>query len=144
MAGGITELAALSQRFIRLKPFVLGMAVYSVILYTIDLFGMTNQLGILSILLGIVSTIITLWISYGIIKGIKDIEAAQGRRLNSQSLMTTWSLMAVFTVISFVFLIFPILALISVVCNAIVSIVFLVAFNAAKNLYYGQSSIPFK
>lgn len=137
MAGGIAELISESDRFVKIKPYITGMAVYSAILYAIDLFGISFQMGLISIVLSIVSTIVTLYISYSIIMGIKDIETAQGRDLNSATLFSTWKLMMVFTIISFSLYFIPMLGILAMICSAVIAIIFLFAFHKSQSLYYG-------
>jgi hypothetical protein len=137
MIQGLAELQNLSPRFIKARPFALGMAVYTGILYMMDVFGIGTG-SILSFILGLISTLISLYISYNIVMGIKDIEAMDGRDLNAQGLYSVWTVLAILSLIIYVLLIVPILNFLCMIAGLIAGIVFLVSFNRTKNLYYGM------
>lgn len=137
MFNGLTELIVFSDRFSKVKPYVVGMAVYSGILYILDLFGGAYMLGDFTIIvLGLISTIVSLYISYCIIAGIKDIEAVREQNLNSPQLYSTWKLLAIFTFVSQILLFVPALAIICIIISFIIGIYYLVVFNRSKNLFY--------
>ncbi len=134
---GLTELEKMSARFIKARPFALGMAVYTGLLYALALFGIgTND--IVSFVLGLVSTLISLYISYNIVMGVKEIEASSGRFLNAQGLYSNWTLLAILSLIVYLLLFIPILNVLCIIAGLVAGIVFLVSFNKTKNLYYGS------
>jgi len=133
---GLEEMFEESTLFMKVKPFVAGMAVYTGILYFLDLVGVSMSLGVLTYVLALTSTAISLYISYNIVMGVIDMEGKYNRPLNGDSLKSTWTLLAVFNVLSFVSLLIPPVAIISIIASFIVTICFLVAFNNSKNLYY--------
>ena len=133
---GLAELENMSLRFTKARPFSLGMAVYTGLLYVLAVLGIgTND--ILSFVLGLISTLISLYISYNIVMGIKEIEASSGRFLNAQGLYSSWTLLAILSLIVYLLFIIPILNVLCIVAGLITGIVFLVSFNKTKNLYYG-------
>lgn len=133
---GLAELDTMSPRFLNARPFALGMAVFTGLLYVMALFGVgTND--IISFALGLVSTLISLYISYSTVMGIKDIEASSGRFLNAQGLHSSWTLLAILSLIVYLLFIIPILNVLCIIAGLIAGIVFLVSFNKTKNLYYG-------
>ena len=142
MRNGLLEMTEESPRFIKAKPFATFMAVYTGILYLVDLVGLSASLDILSIILGIASTIITLYISYNIVMGVKDMEAHYNTLLCGNSLKTTWTILAVCNIVSFVFISVPTptLATICVIVSFIAGIYFLIVFNTSKNLYLDMKS----
>jgi hypothetical protein len=135
LINGLKEMTFESKCFEKIKPFVAGMGVYSSILYAMDLFGLSANLSGFGVLLGIASTIISLYISYVIIEGVRNTEINHNADLNSASLKSTWTLMAVFQTASYVSSILPALAIICIIVSFIVAILFLVQFNRSKNLY---------
>lgn len=136
MIKGLLEMAEESPLFIKVKPLATLMAAYSGVLYLIDLVGISGSLGPLSILLGIASIAISLYISYNIVMGVKDMEEKYNTLLNGNSLKSTWAILAVFNILTFALLLIPALAIICIVVSFIAAICFLVAFNNSKNLYY--------
>ena len=154
MYSGVMELSDYSDKFVKIAPIIKVMAIYTGFIYLMDLLGFSayftlplgstfSDIGIpfafvlFGILLGFISMIASLYISYEIIQGIKDIESVKMKNLNSDQLLSTWKLLAVFTVLSFALLfIVPELALICIILAIIVSIYYLFVFNKSKNLYY--------
>jgi len=137
MAGGLAELQSESESFAKVKGFAKGMAVYSGILYLLDLLGFSFSLNIVSYLLGLVSTIISLYISHGVVRGVQDMELARGMELNGASLYSAWKVKAGFILAAYLLIILPPLSIICILVSFIAAIVFLVALNRSKKLYYG-------
>ena len=154
MYSGVMELSGYSNKFVKIAPIIKIMVVYTGLLYLMDLLGLSAhfelplfgtlldagiplEFFIFSILLGLISVIASLYISYEIIQGIKDIESIKMKSLNSDQLFSTWKLLAVFSILSFVLLFtVPALAIICVIAGVIVNIYYLFVFNKSKNLYY--------
>ena len=134
---GLKEIALLSEHFGKAKPFTIGMIVYTSVLYAADFFGLWTQNGtIIALVLGLVSVAVSLYISYHIVMGVRDLEAEQERFLNGEKLYNAWKLLAIFSVIAYVLIIVPVLGLVSVIASFVFGIMFLVVFNQTKNLYY--------
>jgi hypothetical protein len=133
---GITQLTGESTWFTRLKPFALGMAVYTCIIYLFDLFGIFASLGILSLILGLTSTAISLYITYGIVMGVRDIEMFRGWKLSSLTLLSAWRLLAVCAVLIYFIIFIPMVNFMSLLAGWVINIYFLYYFNRTKNLYY--------
>lgn len=136
MINGLLEMAEESPLFIKVKPLATFMAVYTGILYAADLVGISVSLGPLSILFGIVSTVISLYLSYNIVMGVKEVEEKYNTPLNGDSLKSTWTFLAVFNILAFALVLIPALTIICIVVSFIAAICFLVAFNNSKNRYY--------
>jgi len=134
MTQGLSELTAQSPRFERMQPYATGMAIYTAILYALDLFGVSMLDGIVNWLLGLASTIISLYISYNIVMGVRDIEIA-GRELNGSNLLTTWKVYAVISLAIYILYLIPVINILLIIAGLVMGIVFLVAFNRTKNLY---------
>ncbi len=140
MISGLVQMAEESSLFMKIKPYASGMAVYTGVLYLLDLVGISVSLGILSYILALTSTAVSLYISYNIVMGVIDIEKKYSRTLNGDSLKTTWTVLAVFNVLSFVSLLIPLVAIVCMIVTLIVTICFLIAFNNSKNMYYNAVS----
>lgn len=132
---GVIEMASESTLFMKVRSLCIGMGIYTGILYAFDLFGFKPQLGWIGILLGVVSTIVSLYISYVIVRGVQNMEDIRAIDLNGNKLRSTWNYLAVFQCAVYLFLILPFLAAILLVISAIVSVIFLIEFNASKTLY---------
>ena len=139
---GLREMEPESARFPQARPFAVGTGIYSAITYALDLFGVTNQLGGLGIALGFLYTIVSLCLAWLVVKGVQEAEQRRRTDLNGHSLWTAWLLMAVFQLISYVFLFIPVLVLVGILASFVISIVFLVALHTAKNRYAELPPLP--
>lgn len=136
VAQGLAELTAGNDRFSRVRPVAIGMAVYTALLYVLDLFGMllTSE-PLLMFLLGL-AIILSLYVSYGVVMGINDLEAALEQDLSARSLYTAWTVLAVLTLAVYMLSLLPVLSLVCIIAGFVVGIAFLVMLNRTKNLYY--------
>ncbi len=137
MFNGLSEIKYLSDKFLKTMPYVKVMAIYSVILYAMDLLSISHLIPQpISFILGLASTVLSFFISYSIIMGIKDIEILKMQDLNSDKLYSTWKLLVIFTSMTFLSYVFPALALIFIMISFIIVIYYLYIFNITKNLFY--------
>jgi hypothetical protein len=136
MGNGLIEMAAESQEFSKVRAHAAAMAGYTGILYVLDLTGISVSLGYLAYLLAIASTLVSLYISWHVVAGVREMEEKYGAFLNGDSLKSAWTILAVFSIAAFAYLLFPALGVICIIAAAIVAIVFLVAFSKSRTLYY--------
>lgn len=135
MINGLTEMAGESPLFGKVRPYASGMAVYTGILYLMDLLGISASLGVLTYLLAIASTAVSLYISYCIVLGVREMEAHYGTFLNGDNLMSLWKALAIINVIVYFTVLIPGLSILGILAGCIVTILFLSAFGKSKNLY---------
>lgn len=134
---GLAELTAGDDRFARVRPTAIGMAVYTGVLYAMDLFGISPAMPPLFVfLLGLASKLVSLYVSYNIVMGVNDLETLLGQDLNGRSLYTAWTILAVLSLAVYMLLLIPALGAICLIAGFVVAIVFLVALSRSKNLYY--------
>ena len=141
---GLEEVDELSNQFHKVKPLAKVMIVYSGINYAIDLFGIFPSIdlfdtviadALLVVIFGVLSTILSLLISYSIIMGIKDVQDSKKQELNADNLYSTWKLMAVFSVLTFVLLSIPTIAIVSIIISFVIAVYYLYTFNKTKVLF---------
>lgn len=137
---GLEEMASQSTFFSKTKPFATGMLVFTSILYALDLFGLALVYNpMMGLVLGLVSTAISLYITYNIVMGVSDMEKMQERNLNGFQLYNMWKVLAILNIVMYILLFIPALGLMAFIALLIVNIMFLVAFNKSKNLYEGRT-----
>jgi hypothetical protein len=141
-----SELENESELFSKPRPFCIGLAAYTALLWLMDLLGISANLGILSWILGLATTCLNLYVAMLIVDAIANVEMHRNYDLCAAHLRKVWKVLAVCTVITHFLLIVPVLALICVLVAAVTSIVFLVAVNgtckAWRSMLYEQSK-PF-
>lgn len=136
MAKGLLEMADKSPLFLKVRPYASGMALYTAILYIMDLFNISTALGGMTYLLAIISIVISLYISYHIVMGVLDLEKSFGMNLSGDILKSIWYIHAGVTIMTYLTIIIPVFLLLFIFVSFIVSIIFLVMFNQSKNQYY--------
>ena len=137
LMSGTAELRDYSDHIVKIRPYIGVMVAFSGLLYILDLLGVTPSLSWgLSFILGLISTIMALVISYNIVMSVLDIEAGRKQRMNFDKLFSTWKFFAVCSVIIYLLFWFPALAIVCIIANLIAVIVFLEQLNRAKNMFY--------
>ncbi|MGM9649480.1 MAG: hypothetical protein ACI3XY_05870 [Butyricicoccaceae bacterium] len=132
---GLKELEGSSTRFVQIRPFVIGMVIYSAVIYVLDLLGISVQLDWLGLLIGIVGTVVSLYISYVVIQGVREMETGYGVDLNGQQLESLWKIMAIVQMLVYVGAFLPILLILFAIVGVVLSILFLIAWNHARKQY---------
>ena len=92
---GCRELEGESDLFAPIRPFAMGMSVYTGILWLGDLLALTGQGSWLSVLLGLASMAVSLYVAWAVVGAIRDMEVRRNTELNSGSLKTAWTVLAV-------------------------------------------------
>lgn len=140
------ELESESELFQKPRPFCIGLAVYTGILWLMDLLGIGADLGILSWILGLAATCLNLYISMLIVDAVANVEMRRNYDLCSAYLRRVWKVVAVATIAANVLLIVPVVALVCVLVAAVAGIVFLVAVHKTRKAYHNmiaEQSKPF-
>lgn len=83
-----------SRLFGALRPFAIGMTVYTAILWVGDLLAVTSS-GPVSMLLGVLSTLVSLYIAWGVSRAVEDMERARSADLGAAGLSKAWIALAV-------------------------------------------------
>jgi len=140
MLKGIVELAGFSPRFLKIRLVVMAALIYSAIIYVLYLVG-ANHLATepRTLVLGLISTVFSLFISYNIIMGIKDIESTTGHNLETAPLYASWWVWAVFSFILYIAFLVPQLIIFLVVIAFFLAIILLYKLHRTYNLFYAQT-----
>lgn len=99
---GMRAMEAESHYFKSLRPFAVGMAVYTAILWTGDLLGVGSseyQLIITNIL-ALLSAVTALYISWGLAQGVLETEDRRGADLNGRGIYKMWKVLAVLQIVN--------------------------------------------
>lgn len=134
----LRELESESEEFSRLRPFAMGMAVYTGICWLLDLFGVGNTSTggtVIILILSLISTVISLYILHCVIEGISDMEYNYGVDLGGDKLRSVFKVMVVAEIVAFVLLIIPALSVVAMLVGVVATIVLLVRLHAASKGY---------
>jgi hypothetical protein len=141
---GIDLLNGESTFFEKARPFSVGMAVYTGILWVGALLGVTAGGGLVTKLLSLLATVVGLYISWILIQGVAKIEEVRAVDLNKERLLSLWKVLVAVEVIMNVLQVmlnlanFSILAAFSVmliVAGLIVIILYLLAWKRAADIW---------
>ena len=134
----LRELASESEEFPRLRPFAMGMAVYTGICWLLDLFGVGNTSTggtVIILILSLIGLVVSLYILHCVIEGISDMENSYGADLGVDKLRSVFKVMVVAEIVAFVMLIIPPLSLIAMIVILVATIVLLVRLHATSKAY---------
>lgn len=130
---GLRELEEESGVFSGVRPFAVGMAVYTGILWVGALLGVTGTGSWLSTLLSLVSTAVSLYISWATIQGVREMEERHQADLNSTGMSLAWTVLLVANIAVYVMTLFLSVAAVVALVAALVGIILLlVAFWRSK------------
>lgn len=132
---GLKELLKESEYFERILPFVLGMGVYSVITYGLDLSGLSVKFESILLVTHLIASVLFYMITYSIIMGIKDIETKRSADLASEKLKKIWQVILVLEILTLVLMMIPTLSLLSIITIItafVLRITYLFVFNKTK------------
>ena len=132
---GLRTLQEESPHFGKVRPWALAMAVYSGVLYAMDLFGVSLDMPFMAWCLGLAAVIAGLAVQYGIVAGVQDMETAHDWQLQGEKLRTLWLALAVMQVMCSLLYWVPWLSIMLAIAAFIVSICFLAAFYRTKKQY---------
>ena len=96
---GIDPLNGESTFFEKARPFSVGMAVYTAVLWGGALWGVTAGGGMVVRLLSLLATVVGLYISWLLIQGVAEIEEAHAVDLNKERLLSLWKALVAVEVI---------------------------------------------
>lgn len=136
MIKGFDELIKESEFFDKVRPWAAFMTCYTGIIYVLEFLGASNLLQGFSIILGIISMCISLFILYQIVSGVIDMEKKYQITLEGEKLKSLWTFMAISNVVVYILIFINVFAVFLAIILLIVHIIFLFAFNNTKNLYY--------
>ena len=137
MAQGLTELSQKSRRFSAALPFATVMAVLTGIDYVVKLMGLSAGTT-LGYFVWLAFTCISLYISYNIVMGIKEMEKTELRFLGAEGLFRWWMMLFIWSVVSFGLFLIPALWVVIAIAGFIFSLCYLLGFNSTRKLYYGN------
>lgn len=133
---GLFELTEESPHFQQVLPLSKVMVVVMAVIYAMDALSITTASQSLSILLGMITTAISLYTIYHIVRGVLDIETSKNIDLFGEKLFSTWKMWAVFATLSVMPVPVTALSVILIFISLIMAIIFLVTFEKSKRQYY--------
>lgn len=138
MIKGLEELALESPLFEKARPWALGMAVYTGVLYAMNFLAMSVHFRFLSWVMHLAALVANLIISRWILRGILEIEANRQLDLQGRQLEQLWKPMAIVRLVAAAFSWFPLVGWICALAAVVMGLCYLVAFHKTKNLYLEQ------
>jgi hypothetical protein len=94
LAVGLGEMARHSSGFLRLRPWAIGMAVFTAVIFALQIAGFTEQWAVISLTAALViSSAIGFFILYRVITGIRQLETDFEAAWESERLLMAWKIM---------------------------------------------------
>lgn len=135
MMRGLEALSAESHWFEKARPAAMGMAVYSALVYAVDVLAVTVYSRFLSFCLSALATVVSLLIGWWIVSGVQDVERRRGWDLEGEKLRGMWLYAAVIQGITCVCAWIPLVGQMGLIATLVMYICYLAAFYRTKNLY---------
>ena len=135
---GLQEMAKESEYFQKVINWALGMAIFSGVLYVMDLLALSAQLAFVSWLLSVAGLGVFCWMLLQIVCGIREIELFKSVDLKSHRMKTLWQVWIGVAAIAELCSWIPAVGMVGAIANILVSVCFLFAFRQAQNQYTAQ------
>lgn len=131
---GLVELQGRSESITKAIPLAKFMIVFSAITWLINLFAI--QLGLVGTAIGLVETVFSIYVSYLVVVGIKEVEEYHQADLQANKLKQAWLMSTICRLCVGLLIWVPFLILIVIVVAFAIHIYFMVALNNTKKAYY--------
>ena len=137
---GLTELRDQSGHFEKVRTAAIVLIVYSAVIYVLALLPFPMDFGWVSVLLRVLASALSLYVMYGIIRGIQDFEVRCGTSLNGAAMLQIWKFDVVLELCDLVvtLLSVPAAALILTIAVVVLKVLLLVRLYKARNLYQNR------
>lgn len=149
LSKGMSRLRSESVRFSKCYDISLIMSIYAAAIWLLDFFGITSnfpQEG--SLLLGLITTAMKLFLNYMVLAGMKELEEKHHANLNTKAIWVFWLMGVMMDVGTYIGLFVPIMALLCIVVGFFISVLFIVAFYDGAKRYnqvvYGTDALTVK
>ncbi len=136
LAKGLKELEGESAKCGNMIPWSTGMMIFTAITWVLDAIGISGQLGFIGTIVGIVGTVLSIYISYQVVMGIKEVEDYHRVDIMADKVKSSWFAYMIATVAAMVVVWIPVINIIAVVAAFICDVLFVVAVNNTKKAYY--------
>jgi small-conductance mechanosensitive channel len=137
---GTQELAAESERYPKLRPWLIGITIYAAAVWVLQLLGVSGN--ILATILDLAAVIILMYITYQIVMGFLDIEHSRSIDLQAAKAIAMWKIAAVSQVAVAVLGWIPVLNVLLFIAMLVVVIMLLIAINTTRKLYEQNVTTP--
>ena len=131
---GLDTLAEESERFAAARPWCVGMAVYTGVLWVANLFALGAELSFFTWLLGLAGTCVSFYITSIILDGIDRIQLRHGE-IGAAGLRKAWQVAAIATIGAYLLSIVQAIMVICLLISAVANIVFLVRMHATRRAW---------
>lgn len=131
---GLVELQDRSESITKAIPFAKFMIVFSAITWLINLFAI--PLGFVGIAIGFVETVLSIYVSYLVVVGIKEVEEYHQADLQADKLKQAWLISTICRLCVGLLIWVPFLILVAIVATFIIHIYFMMLLNNTKKAYY--------
>lgn len=133
---GAKELDGESSLFQSVRPFAVGMGVYTAVLWLGNLLGISGSSGMIGALLGLLAVLVGLYICWVLIRAIRDMEERRNADLNSDAMRRAWIVLAVSQAACWLCVwLLSGLAILGLIAGVIGIILLLTAFWKGQKLY---------
>lgn len=137
---GLRSILGESDSFSRIRPLCLVLGGYGLVVYVMDLAGITMALSWFVLFFAILSVAGRLSVTWHFVKGLEEMEQRSGRELGASLLRERWKMFAVFQVVAIGCAFIPLLNLAGVLASLVANILFMMAVYSTGKCVNGSMS----
>lgn len=133
---GMKSFRKLSTSFSSTFNIAFLMAVYAGAVWVMDVLGLTATMPQeVSFVIGIISTVIKLFLDLVLVDGVEELEKKMKTDLNFKSLRTFWRMELAVSVATYLGIIMPIISLVFIIIGFFINILYVVAFYETRKRF---------
>ena len=129
----LAALAGKSPTMAKTIPWAKAMMVVSAIIWVLN--ATAIGIGILGFGAGLIVALLTFYVTYNIVVGVKELEAYHQANLQAETLKKAWMMSTVVSIIGAVLSLIPLIGMIVVVAGIVLNVYFMTCLNQTKKLY---------
>lgn len=134
---GLRQMAPEGARFGRTIPAARCAAVYTGLLYFLNLTGLPARAGAQAGILPVAATAASLLVSYGITRAVEELELRLDCDFGASGLRMAWIALTAASMLHYLLLRSEVLGNLSMLCSMAAGIVYLAAFYRSRERYLG-------
>lgn len=120
------------EAYARTRSWAAAGIVFSAVVWLLNCLGVSY--AVLVIVFTIIGTVLQLFVTYEIAKGIRELEGIHGYDMYGKSLMSAWIVLLVWRILTQV-TIMPMFAMIAMLASLIFTIYYIVRFHKSRKAY---------
>lgn len=130
---GLADLQGKSPTLAKMTPWARGMMIFTAITWVLNVLAIS--FGIFDIIIGIVASVLTIYVTYKVVAGIKEVEEYHQTYIYADELRTAWVASTIASISTLFLAWIPLIGFVVTLIAIAINIYFMVIMNKVKKAY---------